>query len=54
MEEGEAPVDPPWQDGLLTEYRALSGEVLWVLGRRGAFKAWNGRRVTESELELWG
>jgi hypothetical protein len=46
--------DPPWQDGLLTEYRALSGEVLWALGRRGAFKAWNGRRVAESELELWG
>jgi hypothetical protein len=46
--------DPPWQDGLLTEYRALSGEVLWALGRRGSFKAWNGRRVAESELELWG
>jgi hypothetical protein len=46
--------DPPWQDGLLTEYRALSGEVLWALGRRGAFKAWNGRRVPESDLELWG
>jgi hypothetical protein len=46
--------DPPWQDGLLTEYRALSGEVLWALGRRGAFKAWSGRRVAESDLELWG
>ena len=46
--------EPPWQDGLLTEYRALNGEVLWALGRRGAFKAWNGRRVDESELEFWG
>jgi len=46
--------DPPWQDGLLTEYRALNGEVLWALGRRGAFKAWSGRRVAESDLELWG
>ena len=46
--------DPPWQDGLLVEYRALSGAVLWALGRRGAFKAWSGRRVAESELEIWG
>jgi hypothetical protein len=46
--------DPPWQDGLLNEYRALNGESLWALGRRGSFKAYSGRRVAESELELWG
>ena len=46
--------EPPWPDGLLTEYRALSGEALWALGRRGSFKAYSGRRLAESELELWG
>jgi hypothetical protein len=46
--------DPPWTSALVAEYRALDGEVVWALGRTGAFKAWRGRRVDPSELEHWG
>jgi hypothetical protein len=46
--------DPPWTSALVAEYRALDGEVVWALGRAGAFKSWRGRRLDPSEIEHWG
>ena len=44
----------PWDEALLAEYRGLGGDALWLLGRAGRAKAWQGRVVGESEIERWG
>jgi hypothetical protein len=44
----------PWDEALLSEYRGLAGDALWLLGRGASAKAWRGRVVDESEIERWG
>lgn len=44
----------PWNEGLLSEYRGLAGDALWVLGRGGRSRVWQGRAVHASEVVRWG
>ncbi|MEB2313268.1 MAG: hypothetical protein OZ921_12910 [Sorangiineae bacterium] len=46
--------DPPFEEAVLAEYRALGGASLWMLARAGAALAWQGERVADGELERWG
>lgn len=45
---------PPWRTALFFEYRALSGELLLVLGQPSQFRCWVGPSVSESAVERWG
>jgi len=44
----------PWDEAVLAEYRGLARDALWVLGRPGATRAWQGRAADESEIVRWG
>lgn len=44
----------PWDQALLSEYRGLATDALFVLGNAGRIRAWQGRLVGESEIERWG
>lgn len=44
----------PWSETLLTEYRGLGDDALWVLGTGAGARAWQGRVVREPEIERWG
>jgi hypothetical protein len=44
----------PWDEALYVEYRGLAGDALFLLGRGGRAKAWQGRLVAESDIERWG
>jgi hypothetical protein len=44
----------PWEEALLSEYRGLATDALFVLGQTGRLRAWQGRQVGESEIERWG
>jgi hypothetical protein len=44
----------PWEEALLSEYRGLATDALFVLGNAGRVRAWQGRLVGESEIERWG
>ncbi|MFO0567489.1 MAG: hypothetical protein U0263_17660 [Polyangiaceae bacterium] len=44
----------PWEEALLVEYRGLGRDALWVLGRGGRARAWQGRSVHPSEIVRWG
>lgn len=44
----------PWDQAILSEYRGLATDVLFVLGNAGRIRAWQGRLVGESEIERWG
>lgn len=50
---GDAP-EPPWTETLVCEYRGLAGESLWLLGHGKFARAWQGRALSASEIELWG
>lgn len=44
----------PWNDALLSEYRGLENDALWVLGRGGHSRVWQGRAVHASDVVRWG
>lgn len=44
----------PWTEGLLSEYRGLESEALWVLGRGARSRVWQGRIVHGSDVVRWG
>ncbi len=44
----------PWTDGLLSEYRGLESEALWVLGRGARCRIWQGRIAQGSDVVRWG
>jgi hypothetical protein len=44
----------PWDEAMLSEYRGLATDALFVLGNAGRIRAWQGRLVGESEIERWG
>lgn len=44
----------PWDEGLLSEYRGLGGDALWVLGRGSRSRVWQGRSVHASDIVRWG
>ncbi|MCK6535127.1 MAG: hypothetical protein L6Q84_19315 [Polyangiaceae bacterium] len=44
----------PWNEGLLSEYRGLENDALWVLGHGGHSRVWQGRAVHTSDVVRWG
>lgn len=44
----------PWNEGLLSEYRGLGGDALWVLGRGKHCRVWQGRALLASDVVRWG
>ena len=44
----------PWDEALLSEYRGLGHDALWVIGRGGRARVFQGRSVPAADVVRWG